>query len=456
MALTEAEELELLELEAQEVGDAAKPETAKITQTESAVRGGIQGLTLGTSDEAEAAAKSIGQTPIPMSPQADLLSKFKESYARKIPEVRQEYKTAEEANPWTYKGAQLAGNVPYAFAPGGMPVMAAAGAIQEVGESEKTGLGDLSEEAAKGATLGMLPGVVGDSLSLFKPVASRIKKEQAVKALGATKGMFGNTFETAGKKLESIGEAADRGVVTAFGGLSGMIDKVKNIRKSSTDTFDEVAKLLKQEGKGIDSENIAKTTMDNISDTYKTNKYKGEISDIENLIKAVKSPEELKALKNEYSSMGYNSRGLPIDTDFGGLYRRVAHSLEKGYTKEIDDVVKMSENADLLARYAKAKKDYAFTKDAEKALTNKLASQSTGKNMSPSEALMLTGGILAGDVFSPLNMIATTKLLNTYGNQLSSAAAKTLESAITKGEMNKEALSAIAELTALATAGGKD
>ena len=79
-----------------------KPKTPspKVSPIESAIRGGAQGVTFGGIDEATALLRNLaGRTPL-------LPEK---SYEQALQESRQAYRQAQEANPITYTGSELAG-----------------------------------------------------------------------------------------------------------------------------------------------------------------------------------------------------------------------------------------------------------------------------------------------------------------------------------------------------------
>lgn len=453
------EKLDLTDEEAGLLNEAmgAKIESPKPSQTESAVRGGIQGATLGWSDEAEAAAKAATSgTPIPLSPEASLLAKFKESYARKLPEVRQEYKAAEEANPWTYKGAQLAGNLPYAATPGGIPSMMAAGAIQSVGEAETSDLGELGVEAVKGATWGSLPGLGGKGLQSLKGTLKATKELQAARALGPTKGTFGKTVGTIERKAGILGEAADRGVVTPLANTGEMLERVKTIKDSAVGAYDDVAKELASEGMVIDgkalTQNIKSDVMSVYDDPDIIKVTKKALKDVET---RANSPEGLKALKNTFAQKGYKD-GKPVLTEKGALYRDLSKTIEDQYSKAIEFSADMSKNPEILKKYAQAKKDYAFAKEAERSLANKLAGELGNAQLGMIDTGTIVSGVMSGNVPAAAAIVAGRKLFKAYGNQLTSSAAKTLENALNTGNFTTESLAILSKLGALQGAGGED
>ena len=72
------------------------PTSPQISKTESAIRGGAQGLMFGFPDEATAALERL----VTGKP-----------YEQALQESRQAYQQAQEANPITYTGSEIAGGV---------------------------------------------------------------------------------------------------------------------------------------------------------------------------------------------------------------------------------------------------------------------------------------------------------------------------------------------------------
>jgi len=132
----------------QPISQAPPPQVSK---TESALRGGAQGLSFGFADEATARLESI-MKGVP--------------YEQALQESRQAYKQAQEANPITYTGSEIAGGVLPSFIPGiGQATTAAklgklaligagTGAISGLGYSEGDTAGQIAKDVAIGGALG--------------------------------------------------------------------------------------------------------------------------------------------------------------------------------------------------------------------------------------------------------------------------------------------------------------
>ena len=127
------------------------PPTPEVSQLESAIRGGAQGLTFGFPDEATAALERI----VTGKP-----------YEQALQESRQAYKQAQEANPITYTGSEIAGGVLPALIPGvgqaatgaklgRLAAMGAGtGALSGLGYSEGQDIGEVARDVGIGGLLG--------------------------------------------------------------------------------------------------------------------------------------------------------------------------------------------------------------------------------------------------------------------------------------------------------------
>jgi hypothetical protein len=145
-----------------EQSDQSKPITSQVSPLESAIRGGAQGLTMGLSDEATARLESIIKG-VP--------------YEQALRESRRAYKQAQEANPVTYTGSEIAGGVLPFLIPGvgqfatgktllqGAVRGAGLGAVGGLGYSEAETLPELTKDIAIGGALGGALPVVGKGIA---------------------------------------------------------------------------------------------------------------------------------------------------------------------------------------------------------------------------------------------------------------------------------------------------
>jgi hypothetical protein len=132
----------------QQTSQALPPQVSK---TESAIRGGAQGVSFGFADEATARLESIMKGV---------------EYEKALEESRQAYRQAQEANPITYTGSEIAGGVLPALIPGvgqaatgaklgRLALMGAGtGALSGLGMSEGETVGEIAKDVAIGGALG--------------------------------------------------------------------------------------------------------------------------------------------------------------------------------------------------------------------------------------------------------------------------------------------------------------
>lgn len=131
---------------------------ATTSQTESGIRGAIQGGTLGFGDEIGGAVK--GAYDALTTPE-----KLGDAYRRERDSIRDNDAIAQEANPKTYLGSQVAGGIASAFVPGlgaakGASLLArlgsgaALGAANGIGASNSEDLSGLAKDALTGGALG--------------------------------------------------------------------------------------------------------------------------------------------------------------------------------------------------------------------------------------------------------------------------------------------------------------
>ena len=123
----------------------------QVSKTESAIRGGAQGLSFGFADEATARLESIMKGV---------------EYEKALEESRKAYRQAQEANPITYTGSEIAGGVLPALIPGvGQAatgaklgrlalIGAGTGALSGLGMSEGETVGEIAKDVGVGTALG--------------------------------------------------------------------------------------------------------------------------------------------------------------------------------------------------------------------------------------------------------------------------------------------------------------
>lgn len=236
--MTEAEELELLELENEAsqrtpniIGGEEVKETPPISQIESGARGLGQGITFGFSDEAIAGLRRLAGG----------------DYDELLKEERLKNELARKANPLTYGASELGGGIATSFIPGlgvakGASVLknigtaAAGGALSGVGYSE----GDL-EDRAKGAMVGGgVSAALGGAGSAITKGMQSLAPRLAETATGATGKELQYKFKPgSGEKL------LERGTV-------GWFSSPKSIAKKATQELSQSSNEIGKSLEGID------------------------------------------------------------------------------------------------------------------------------------------------------------------------------------------------------------
>ena len=134
----------------------------QVSKTESALRGGAQGLSFGFADEATARLESIAKD-IP--------------YEQALQETRAAYKQAQEANPITYTGSEFAGGALTSLIPGVgqaatgaklgrlAAIGAGTGALSGLGFSEGQDIGEIARDVGIGGALGGALPVIGRGIT---------------------------------------------------------------------------------------------------------------------------------------------------------------------------------------------------------------------------------------------------------------------------------------------------
>ena len=149
----------------------------QVSKTESALRGGAQGLSFGFADEATARLESITKD-IP--------------YEKALEETRAAYRQAQEANPITYTGSEFAGGALTSLIPGiGQAatgaklgrlaaIGAGTGALSGLGMSEGQDIGEIARDVGIGGALGGGLPVLGRGIAKatqsLKPIADEAIK----------------------------------------------------------------------------------------------------------------------------------------------------------------------------------------------------------------------------------------------------------------------------------------
>jgi hypothetical protein len=167
----------------------SQPPPPQVSKTESALRGGAQGLMFGFPDEATARLESI-MKGVP--------------YEQALEESRQAYRQAQEANPITYTGSEIAGGILPALIPTGATqvqagaslgrlalIGAGTGALSGLGMSEGETVGQIAKDVAIGGALGgglpVLGRGIAKGVQSLKPIADEAIKTSLTGFTGKTR-----------------------------------------------------------------------------------------------------------------------------------------------------------------------------------------------------------------------------------------------------------------------------
>lgn len=164
-----------------------QPYPPEVSKTESAIRGGAQGLSFGFADEATARLESILKN---------------KPYEEALQETRSAYKQAQEANPITYTGSEIVGGIAPTFIPGiGQAatgaklgrlatIGAGTGALSGLGYSEGKDIGEVARDVGIGGALGGALPVIGRGIARatqsIKPLADEAIKKSLIGFTGKT------------------------------------------------------------------------------------------------------------------------------------------------------------------------------------------------------------------------------------------------------------------------------
>lgn len=182
------------QMAAMEASDAQDPSIP--TKTESAIRGAAQGATFGFADEIQGGA--LGAIEAFKSGGA---MSFKEAYEQQRDQARERYKVAQQENPMSYLGGQVAGGI------GGSALTPGAGLLG-LGAKAASAIGGVGKTAsiARGIVGAGIAGAGAGGLSAAGESEAKTAKGIASDVAGgaAAGGAFGGAFGGAGKLLPGV------------------------------------------------------------------------------------------------------------------------------------------------------------------------------------------------------------------------------------------------------------
>lgn len=217
---------------------AVKKQEPSVSELESAIRGGAQGLTFGFADELTGLGESVFTD---------------KTYEQARDESRRAYRMAQEANPGTYLAGQVGGaalpavvsfgaSAPVSAASLGRVAATAAlqGALQGVGESEAQSLGDLAKDAAVGGAIGgVTGGVVGGlgrqlpKLTRALPSGTAIKEGLENRIGGVITGLSDEGIDVLRKTPDALRRVERLGEGNAADVIARQAEKIEGFLKSN-------------------------------------------------------------------------------------------------------------------------------------------------------------------------------------------------------------------------------
>lgn len=201
-------------------------EAAPISKTESALRGGAQGLSFGFADEAQAAAEAIyndlmGESsgdPVTFDEQGRAVLPENQGgiYNERLQEIRDQYKAAQEANPVTSTVSEIGAGILPALVSGGASLVGkgtqVAGKVATKELSKEAAKKALKEAAMESSKLGAkYGGVAGMGYSEGEtPLEVAADTALGVAGGGVIGGVAPKAMNLAGKGLKALGKAPEK------------------------------------------------------------------------------------------------------------------------------------------------------------------------------------------------------------------------------------------------------
>jgi len=343
------------------------------SRTESALRGGAQGLTLDFADEIAAKIRSRMED---------------RPYEEVLPEERTKFKAAQASHPGYYGAAQVGGAVAPWLIPGGGPAVSAVkaskwlapiatGAAQGYGASED---GSLSDVAA-GASFGLGGAVVGNTIGAVPSAVRGFASNRAAAQLGAERG----TIKALGpKRVQEAGATAlKEGILSTDTPL--MQQRAGAIMESSGKRIGEINQMIDETGESFFSPQAAAGEFKEQSGGFYESPLNRDIKNqYDNIIEAIDGLGEdnigvVKAqeLKEQLGRAAKFNMGIRDDK---ALMAGEAYNVVK---KHLDNAVSKGEQAlgksDILADLYKQRRLYGDTKVMEKLLANRYAREQGNK-----------------------------------------------------------------------------
>jgi hypothetical protein len=403
-------------LQSQSISQQPSP-PPQVSKTESALRGGAQGLSFGFADEATARLESITKG-IP--------------YEQALQETRAAYKQAQEANPITYTGSEFAGGVLPALIPTGATQATGAatlgrlaligtgtGALSGLGFSEGETAGEVAKDVAIGGALGGALPVLGRGM---QSVIQGVKPAIDISIKSGLSAMTGKTLPYL-EKVESQPERIKK-IERIFTGTGK--EETQKLANDITDLvtknpFGRKAELLSNRSYKIlekESDNISLPKENILNNLKNLASDLNTTSDVDELTLRVLT-KKIKKIDERYPDVlnGMQSKKLikEIDKDIKALSPKVGEqrqlpidaenrlNLFKTIRSEIDVPLKTQS-----PNYAESMKPVADATNVSEYLQRLTVSQYGGKQASSKKAEEFINQKLRQNALTPLETEART------------------------------------------------
>lgn len=434
--------------------DRATPVVPETSQAESAILGGIKGLSQNYIDEIagglEAAGSLLGVRGVGGS-FSDLRLESDEEDAQSLRQIyeqardakRAAYDKAQADNPTTFAATNIAGNVASSLAmpikspktiAEGAKVGAALAGVQGFGAAEGELQDQIVDTAKSAAAGGVLGGAFQAAAKTVKPLAEGARDLAARQAYRTTGGLKTDINKLYNMSPEDIGnELLDRGLVkigTKRGSeaLAGRVD-------------DELAKFSSGQDKLLNALDEGAPQSFNVSETVK--KLREQVDDYINmggasnrsyanaLTKEADILEEVYLAKGRSTISLKEATKLKRDFDKGGKFQsplseaasvEAARTARGGIKRQIDDTISQIADPSVASRYEQARTGASRLLSAKSALEQAKARETANKAFGITDllggAIGATAGAITGGPGAMAGValgIAANKAITNYG-----------------------------------------
>ncbi len=457
MAITDWEDVPVSKVnDWEDVTDA--PVTPDVSKTESALRGGAQGLSFGFADEITGALEAMTSD---------------KDYAQARDESRANYDVAKEANPKTFMAGEFAGAVAPAIAatvasggtaaptlasaakilaPTAIKGAAALGAVDALGHSEadltKGDFAGAAKDTARGAAVGTVAGIAGKGIQAagenLLPALKKLATEGGESALGLNT----QAIKKMGtEKAEDVAEFALKGtkaldgesIITPGSGTKSMWDKAVRVKEAAgSDVGSVLSKMDEAAGpvpadilQEIHNEIVGHQTKlmqlaPEMGDTA-VQQYNKAINDFTALASDPKSPMTFKKLGDFKAAIGdiAYKHGTPMESK--AAFQDAYTAVNKGLDKAVDAGSVKIGNPTLSEAYKAGKKAYDMSLRAIDGLEGKAAKEAGGKWVGFGDVMAGGLGSSVGGVPGMLAAVGAKRAIEARGAQTIGKVSYTLE-----------------------------